>query len=329
MSNMRQIARLAGVSLATVSMALRNKPEVSTSTREKIIEVARKLDYVLPRQPTSRFIDGKIIGYIIHEWFGMVATDILRGAMAEARSHQCGILMMEVTQDPGWIEEAIHNLLDLGISGLVITHVYAPMPRRVLLTLRSRGIHVVQVMRKIFTEPLDAVCRNEIGYAQVAADHLFSLGHRRVLMLHMSPAEQVWEEAFRVRNMDPVFITNAHGAEMVQRALEAYLRMDPRPTALVASSDEDASRLYHLLRERGVDIPGEASIMGMGNIDRAHLYPEITTIDMNAREMGRLGIQLLVERMTAGIPPHAITDFQDILLPASVINRRSTGPVRG
>lgn len=328
MSSMRQIARLAGVSVTTVSLALRNKPDVSARTREIIKDIAQKLNYTLPRQTTSRFTDGKVIGYIIHEWFWVMATNSLRGAMAEARGSQCGLLMMEVPQDAAWIEEAINNLLDMGISGLVIAHSYPQLPRRILLTLRSRGIHAVQIMHKIFADPLDSVCRYEAEYARVAAEHLSALGHRRVLLLNMpSPDNAIWEAIFRSYGMEPVSIPIARGAQTIGLAVNSYLHMDPRPTAIVATTDEDAFRLYHQLRDCGLHVPGDVSIMGMGNIDRALLYPEITTIDFNAREMGRLGIRLLIERITAGIPPHDITDFQEILLPAVVVSRSSTGPV--
>jgi len=73
-------------------------------------------------------------------------------------------------------------------------------------------------------------------------------------------------------------------------------------------------------------VPDDLSIIGMGNIYRDYFYPDITTIDIQSREMGRTGIKLLADRITAGTPPHAITDFKDIVLPARIIPRASTGP---
>jgi LacI family transcriptional regulator len=69
MSNMRQIARLAGVSLSTVSRALHDSPRIPELTREKVNAIARQLNYTLPGQQTERFAHGRIIGYIIHQRF--------------------------------------------------------------------------------------------------------------------------------------------------------------------------------------------------------------------------------------------------------------------
>lgn len=327
MSNMRQIARLAGVSLTTVSLALRDKPGIANETREKVQRVARQLDYALSRPAAPEIAGGNVIGYVVHEWFGAIATHILRGATAEARRRRLGLMLMEVAQDPQWIEEGIRSLLDLGVRGLVIAHVYPRLPHRSLLALHSRDVHVVQVMHRIFAEPLDAVCRNEPEYARVAADHLRALGHRRVLALNLQE-HYLWEQVLRRHDIAPVSMAG-HGAEKMATVAGTFLRLSPRPTAIVASCDEDAYRLYHLLREQGLRVPEDVSIMGMGNIDRAHLYPEITTIEMHASEMGRLGVSLLADRIAAGVPPHAVADFQDIRLPAAVMPRRSTGPAPG
>lgn len=325
MSNMRQIARLAGVSLAAVSMALRDHPDISLPTREKVKEIARKLNYVTPNLRTSGFTTGKVIGYLIHTWFGTIATDILRGAMEEARQYKFGMTMMQVLPSEDWIEEGINNLLDMGISGLVIAHAYPKLlPKRILLTLRSRGINVVQIMNKVFSEPLDSVCQNEAEYARVAAEHFAALGDHRLLGFALSSPE-IWDEMCKSHNLKIDFIHAASGADEVEHAFHTFLQMHPRPTAIIASMDHDAFRVYKLALQYGIAIPRELSILGMGYMYGELIYPEITTIDLQSQEMGRMGIRLLNERMAAGIPPHEITDFRDIILPATIIERGSTG----
>ena len=323
MSNMRQIARLAGVSLATVSMALRDLPQITPPTREKVKEIARKLNYALPHQRT---VEGSVIGYIIHDQFGVLATDILRGAMEEAGKHKFGVMFTQVRQSKRWIEETINDLLDAGIRGLVLEHSYAGLlPRRILLSLRSRNVHVVQIMNKVFADTIDTVCRNEMEYARTAAEHLAALGHRRVLLFDALQ----WETsvpAFQAHNMEVALLTPASGATGVQRAFEEYLRMSPRPTAIITNTDDDAFRLYHLVRLYGWRIPADLSILGMGNMLEDYLYPDITTIDIQPMEMGRTGVRLLAERMAAALPPHEITEYHDIALPAHIIDRGSTGP---
>lgn len=328
MSTQQQIARLAKVSLMTVSRALRDKPGVSVYMREKIKEIARELDYTLPGQHGPQFTDEIIIGYLIHQNYGMIAMNILRGAAEQARHAKFGLLMMQVEQNPAWIEEAIHSLLDMGIKGLVLAHSWKkPLPRQILVTMRSRGVHLVQVMKKLFTEPLDSVCRNEREYARLAAEHLATLGHRRVLGMDLFQQE-LWEEQFHLQHIEGTFFFPGAGATLTEQIFETFLRMHPRPTACVISMDNDAFHFSMLAQLHGLTVPDDVSILGMGNFG-LDMYPHISTIDIQSREMGRCGIRLLAERIVAGIPPHEITDFQDILLPAQIIDRGSTGPPNG
>ena len=327
MSNMRQIARLAGVSVATVSLALHDHPRISAQTREKVKEIARKLNYAFTNQQAARFSDGKVIGYIIHENFTMIATAILRGAMEEAWRHRIGIVTMQIGQNARWIEEAIANLLEMGISGLVLAHSYPePLPRRILLAVRSRGIHVVQIMHKIFTVPLDSVCRNERDYARVAAEHLAALGHRRVLGVSLPEDDSVWAPEFHACGIATDFIHYASGAEMMRQVFASFVRMEPRPTAIIVWIDGDAYRIINIARQHGLRVPEDLSVIGLGGESGAAWYDDVTSIEIQSMDMGRVGVRLLADRMAAGIPPHEITDFQDILLPAHLINHGSTGP---
>jgi len=324
---MRQIARLAGVSLSTVSRALHDSARIPATTRERVIEVARQLNYTLPDQHTGRFPNGRVIGYIIHQRFGAIATDTLRGAMEEGWRHQFGITMMQVSANQQWIEEAIANLLDMGISGLILAHASPQkLPHRVLLALRSRGIHVVQVMIKSFSEPLDSVCRHEKEYAEIAAAHLAALGHH--LVLGIGTNRDIWTPAFQIRGMASTYITCPNGAPAeITQAFERFIDMAPRPTAIITGAVETAYRVLTLACRHGLRVPDDLSIMAIGDQYEVDRYPEITTIDTQAEEMGRTGVRLLAERMTAGIPPHEITDIRDIILPASIIDRGSTGTV--
>lgn len=324
MSNMRQIARLAEVSRTTVSRALRGDPCVTRQTREKVLEVARKLDYVPPSQQRHPFAEGRVIGYLIHEHFGVIATDILRGAAEEARQRKFGILMMQAPPDLAWIEEAIGTLLDLGISGLALAHSsQRPLPRRILLQLHSRGVHVVQVMNKVFTQTIDSSCRDERANARTVAVHLAQLGHRRVLGLGLHQ-RAAWTEECARQGMDIDLPAITHGPASTDGAFAAYLQMRPRPTACVCSKDSDAYRFMMQARLRGLSVPGDLSILGMGNFGKGW-YPELTTLDLQAQEMGRAGIRLLARRIADGIPPHEIAEHEELVLAPHVLDRGSTG----
>jgi len=153
MSSMRRIAQLAGVSPMTVSLALRDSPKIRLETRQRIQAMATELHYV-PLHSAETQPPTALIGYLIHEWFGDIATDILRGAMEEATRRQYGLMLMEAHQHEAWIEEALVALAKRQVAGVLLGHSYQqPLPRSILYYLRSRGIHVVQVMAKASLPP--------------------------------------------------------------------------------------------------------------------------------------------------------------------------------
>jgi len=329
MSNMRDIARLAGVSLGTVSKALHDDPKIAVATREKVKAVARELDYDLSFRSFARSTDGRLIGYLTHPSFGQAALDVLRGAMAQARQSKYGLVVMEAPISPIWIVESMRHLVEQGISGMIMAHGFDRLSRKVITNfVHSRGVHIVQVLHKIFPQPLDTICRNEHEYARAAADHLFSFGHRRVLGLELFEP-MTWQRAFRSRGMEiAIMPTRARHIEPLRQACTDILHSDAPPTAIITSYVEDAYRLYNMLRFEGLAVPEDISIMNVGYYSGNDIYPEITAIDMNTREMGRQGVCLLDERIQSGIPPQDITDYRNIVLPAILFPRSSTGPAK-
>ena len=302
MSSIRQIAKLAGVCPTTVLLALRDSPEISEHTRKKVQETAQKLNYLLPEARVPGFGNGRVIGYIIHESFGSLAAAILSGAMEEAEKFKIGFLIKQVVHDQDWIEEAIHNLLDLGVCGLVIAHAYSELlPKRILVALNSRGIHLVQLMNRVFAEPVDSVCRNERNYADMASAFFAALGHQHILGIDVSYPDACWTPAFRAHHLDISFLTGVSAGRDLPTAFQAFLEMSPRPTAIIAEMDQAAFRFMVMARLYGLDVPGDVSILGMRNAHGDYYYPDLSTIDMKARQIGKAGIRLLAGRIVAGI----------------------------
>jgi len=327
---MRQIAKLAGVSHMTVYRALRGDADVLAQTRDKITGIAQQLGYLPPVPHAHSATGNTLLGYIIHQHFGIIGMDGLRGAMEEAQRYCSGLTVMQVPQHPQWLEEAIICQCERGISGLILAHAYPHLlPHRILVALRSRGIHVVQLIRRLFRERLDSVCGHGEVTARLAAEHLAQRGHRRVLG-HATP---IVTAEFRARGIDytdlaPHFRTREYN-EIAQPFFDIFCHLHPRPTALLIDGNDRAYRLSIMARERGISIPKDLSILAVGDLYGSYWYPEMTTIDIQPQEMGRAAVRLLFTRIAAGIPPHEITDFEDIIIPARIIEGTSTGPVPG
>jgi len=324
MPSLRHIARLAGVSATTVSLALRDHPRISDATRARIKEIANAVQYH-PVHSSNLTTHDTTIGYLIHNWFGIVATDMLRGAMEEATRRGISVMVRQVNQHAGWIEEALYAFARTGVSGIILGHSYTkPLARHILYHLQSRGIYTVQIMNRLFNNKIDSICRHEDLYAHTVAQGIMQYGHQSVYGLHLN-AVDVWTDVFAHHGIELSYYFQPDGAIGINHAFAHYLQLEPRPTVFITGTDEDAYRIYSLAREHGLRVPGQLSVVGMGNIFGDYLYPEITTLDIKAREMGRIASNRLIDRMEAGIPPGEISDHAEIALEPTLINRGSLG----
>jgi len=295
-------------------------------TRETIKEIAHSLAY------TPNHVNGNVqrettIGCIMHSWYGSIASDILRSASEELSCHGYSLLLMNVQQSEAWIEEALRTLVKAGVKGILIAHAYPkPLSRHILYFLRSHGVYIVQMMNRIFHEHVDTVCRHEERNAEVTARSLVKYGHRSVFAIGIHQP-QTWKEVFSNFGITLIFHSPSGEARAINNAFDEYLAMNKRPTVIITGTDEAAFRVFCLANCHDLRIPEQFSIIGTGNIFGDFLYPEIATLDIGAREMGRTAAELLEQRLHDGIPPGEIRDYADIIIEPTIIHRRSLGPV--
>ncbi len=335
-ATIRDVARIAGVGLGTVSRVINNSPQVSAATRQRVLAAIEALDY-RPSPIARRLSLGKTltIGAIAPFFTRPAIVERLRGVELAIAGTEYDLLVFNVEsmerRDAALLEVTRRQRVD---GALVIS-----MPPREcdLQTLQSAEIPVVLI--DVNNPALDSFPRvtvdDQLG-GRRATQHLIDLGHRRIGYISDPFDDPFLYTASRMRFLgycqaleeagipleDAWHRHGQHGRyEAGQLALE-LLQMDRRPTAIFAASDTQAIGVMEAARTLGLDVPGDLSVVGYDDIEIAE-YVGLTTIRQPLFESGAEGVRLLLQAIEE--PQAAMAAVE---LPIELIVRRTTAPPR-
>ena len=333
----RDVARRAGVSTATVSMVLNgvSGSRVATATRDRIQEAAAELGYRPNGLARSlRLQSSATIGFVSDE----IATtpfagQTILGAQECAAEHRKLLMLVNTGRDPELEELEILALLDRQVDGVVYASMYT---REVAVpdVLKGRPVVLLNCFADGSNAP--AVIPDEINAGRTAARVLIEAGHRDDIYvvggLGQSDEQPVGIFAGRERmsgineamgqagvRLAAVMNCARWEPEFGYAAVAELLKEGHRPKALICCNDRLAMGAYEALAEAGLRIPDDVSVIAFDDQDLASwLRPELTTIALPHYEIGRLAVELLLaERMDS--------DVHRVAMPLR--RRESVGPV--
>ncbi len=328
-SNVRiqDIAREAGVSVATVSYVLNQKGKIGSETRERVIEVAERLHY--RPNPAGRSLAtkrSKAIGLIAPKGKGVV--DPFFSLVAAGITEESTRLGYHIILVPGEIsgEEVVSDFLNALVDGVFLLEVEQDDPR--IRMLKSAQVPVTLLGR---TEiPIGWVDVDNYRGGWMATSHLLELGHRRIGHLATPYHDAVgrlrrqgYEDCLRSWDRDciPIVEEGPMDRDSGYQLGRKLLMMNPRPSAVFAASDIMAEGVMQAARELGIKIPRDLSVVGFDDIPLAsQLTAPLTTISQNAFDIGRQMAKQMVDQLDGQFPE------QHMLMPELVV-RESTGPV--
>jgi DNA-binding LacI/PurR family transcriptional regulator len=338
----RDVARHADVSIATVSRALSAPDLVAERTRARVIAVARQLGYE-PNRAARSLITGRtgFIGAVVPDMANPFFLGVLKGIQAGARERGMHVLLADTAEDAATEAELLRSI-GRQVDGLVLlsSRLSVPQLREFSGAGRAAG--------QLSTVPVNTVLFNRVlpGFPTVLLDsgdgirqivgHLTALGHRRCA--YAGGPRESFADAERRRgfakacqntglrvvdlgSFPPVF---AAGARVADLALEAGV------TAVIAFNDLVALGILARLRDRRVDVPLEISVVGFDDIPMASMCaPRLTTVSLPLEQAGRTLLELLLHQQVdgggVGNPSGAA---RGRLLPVRLVVRSSTAPVR-
>ncbi len=316
-TTIRDVARLAGTSVAAVSVTLnargRQKSRIGAATQERIRAAAQQLGY-RPNRLAQSLVTGRtgVLGlvfpyaraFIDHNPFCM---QIMTGVCEEVvRDHFN--LMLHTAAGDDWNAAEAHQLLDSRVDGLLLV---VPAPRSpVVAACRDACVPYVAVVYEPDNEDIYSVNLNERDGGRLATRHLIERGHRRIAHLRGGPQVasseprcqgylDALEEAGIARDPDLVVPSGYNweaGYEATCRLLD--LPPDRRPTALFAVNDLCAEGVLRALRSRGISVPGDMAVVGFDDTWFAAMTePPLTSVHAPITEMGALAAQMLIDQV--------------------------------
>jgi DNA-binding LacI/PurR family transcriptional regulator len=309
MANMKEIARLAGVSLGTVSNVLSGLPTVKEPLRHRVMEAVNSLDYQ-PSQLSRGLRKNKtnIIGMIISDVSNPFFPAVVKGAEDTAFKNGYRLFLCNSDNDFDKEETYLRELQTYLPSGLIIMTSDINGSPKLAEAYREAGTAVVYVDRLPYTWTGDTVTSmNEEGSYE-ATRYLIERGHQRIAMVSgpfqsTNSGERVdgFKRAMKEARLSiPAdFVQEADfNKEAGYAKAKFLLEMSPRATAIFAANDLQAFGALNAIRDLGLKCPDDVSVVGFDDLDFAEFVtPTLSSVDQSGYKLGALAAQVLMDRV--------------------------------
>lgn len=332
------IAENVGTSSATVSRVLSNSNyPVNKNTRKKILDAALKMNYspnLIGRMLKKS--EGRDIGVIIPNISNPFYPRLVLGIETEAKKHGFNIILCNSFRDVSNEKKYIESMYQKQIKGIILSSIGEK--HDFLKKLCENGVKIVG-----FDQNIDDFKCNKVGFdftggGVMAVDYLVKMGHEKIAFASSPLTRKSRREIFMGYKLGLLknginFLENYIFISEFEKEVEngAYefesgvglankcLESENIPTAIFAVNDITAMGIMHGLINKGVNVPGDISVIGFDNIEfSAMVNPSLTTINQPSFETGKLACKILIENLTKDE-----NDYVSIMLEPSLIERKS------
>jgi LacI family repressor for deo operon, udp, cdd, tsx, nupC, and nupG len=328
MTNIREVAELAGVSTATVSRVFSQPDKVSKRTRQKVLRAAEGAKYA-PNLLARNFRSARsytiviLVPNIANPFF----SRIIRGIEEVAQLNGYAVLLGDTRNDATREAEYLKLVETRRADGAIQLSTSVP-------TGRARALPFVHACECSEYGRFPTVRIDNVRAAQTMCGYLLSSGHRRVGVVRgpaTSPLTadrlQGYRQALKavgIKYHASLVVDGDFSLASGFEAAQSFAAMSPRPTAVFCMNDEMAFGLMHGLKRLGLRVPAEISVAGFDDIEFArYADPPLTTIAQPAEEIGRTAMSALY-----GLLTRSQHDHKDYVLPTELVVRESTAPRR-
>ncbi|WNL46291.1 LacI family DNA-binding transcriptional regulator [Dyella sp. BiH032] len=330
----KDVAREAQVSVASVSRALNGHGGVTAETLERIREVASRLRYI-PHGAARSLITRRThtIGALLPDLYGEFFSELIRGIDLAARTH--GLQLLVSSSHDGAAEAAAALRAMQGrVDGLLVMspHADAAFLRQNLPV----GLPTVLMNTELERDDYPALSVDNAGGARMVVEHLIDAGYRRVAFIQgpagnhdVAERERAYREvlAERLPGAEPVVQPGEFDEASGYRAGQRLAAMQPRPDAVFAANDMMAIGCMAAIREAGLRIPEDIAVAGFDDVPMArYVSPALTTAGVRIAELGKAALEQLAVQLdgSATDVPRA-----HVRIPAELVVRASSARTKG
>ena len=328
------VARESGVSYSTVSRALNGYEYVKPTTREKVLRAAEKLGYV-PNQQARSLAGGRsnLIGMLVPALDNGYIAEIIRGIDEELAKSHYNLILYTTHHHRGNEASYVATIVNSAADGLLLV---VPLDSKHYLDmLREQRFPHVLIDQSDMTEQSPVVNATNWQGAYDATQYLIELGHKRIGfvtgLIEMTSATERLDgyraalSDFGIPSDESLIVMGDFREQGGYLAAQHLLDLSQKPTAIFASNDLSAFGVMDAIRERGLSIPNDMSVIGFDDIPQASIvHPKLTTIRQPLEQIGRMAVRMLLKHLAnPDQPPSRLT------LATRLIVRESCSVVHG
>lgn len=330
---MKDIARDLGVSAVTVSKVLLNHADIGAETRERVLKRIKELNYQ-PNQNARALATGKshLVGLIVPDLLHQFFAQVTKGVSRILRTQGYGLIIASSEENPEFEKEEIGQMLARRVDALIIASTQRTPQSFTRIT--KQRVPYVLVDRKFEGLEANFIGTDDVKAGMLATEHLISRGCRRIAYIGgnypSTAADRL--EGFRSAalkhgiKVPPKYICRRTHLEDAadstgQRAMQALLKLDPRPDGVFCFSDPIANAAMQAVLEQGLRVPEDVAIIGCGNVLYASvLRVPLSSVNQESETMGEHAAQMVLDL----IGNKGKTDPHEIRLRPTLVARAST-----
>ena len=332
-ATIKDVARLAEVSIKTVSRVINGEPHVTADTRMRVLAAVRAVGYA-PNISARRLVQNKsyMICVLMYPGYYQPASSILKITMVSHEENYDILIQPYFPSHARSREKLVSLIYEHRIDGFVTT---PPCDAEDFVAdlLNTYKVPLVQINPFNRTDQIPFVAGDDIGGAAAMTEHLLQLGHRRICFLLGPPNLRAsfdrlegYKSALSKFEIpfDPALVLASEftfdgGYTVTRRLLEDAVL---RPSAIFAGNDEAAYGVIFAAHELGVSIPEQLSICGFDDLTMSkNIWPGLTTVHQPAEEFVEIATRQLIQQLK-----NQTAMLNQILIPSRLVIRRSTAP---
>ncbi|MBN7773656.1 LacI family DNA-binding transcriptional regulator [Clostridium aminobutyricum] len=303
--NIKQIAKQAGVSVATVSRVLNHPESVAPETKEKIERIMQEAEYTPNWFARGlNFNKTKTIGLMIPHILNPANMEIVKGVEDVARQKDYITFMCNVENDPEKERQYAESLIHRKVDGIIL--ISSHLEADEIENIYSQGVPVVMIGENKGKPNVPVVRTNCQQAIFKAVNYLMEVGYRKIAILYGKTPElenkrkiEGYEQALAKEGIErnPAYIiATENNIEGGYLGAKRFIEMQERPEVILATSDLIAFGVMDAMKDHNIRMPEEISIIGFDNIRMSNMVdPKLTTIEKPLHKMGVVGARLLFD----------------------------------
>ena len=327
----KDVAREARLSVATVSRALNGHANVTETSRRHVLEVAERMRYsphAAARSLSSRHTQS--IGVVLPDLHGEFFSELIRGIDGVARAHQQHLLVSSYHGNQEQQGQALRTMRGR-VDGLVVLSPYAENPDFLTRNLPP-ALPAVLINTRLPDSQYPVLSIDDHAGAVCMTRHLLQQGHRRIAFI--AGPDSNFDARERLRGFRDALAEHGDGAEGLElegafdeasgfRAGQSLLAKAELPDAVFAANDMMALGCLYAFSQAGVRVPEQIALAGFDDIPLARFaHPPLTTMQVSIAELGARAMELLLQQIAA---PQPATLPPQMLVPELVVRASSAG----